>query len=283
MTATDVNGDSDCHKVDAKEYASPVPTERLRDLKRQDTHRRLVDVGYRMINQRGYVETTTADIAAAAGVTERTFFRHFASKGEVIIDAWRGLAAELADAVHGAPGTDSPIDVVRAGLHAFTREFASDNDTTRANARTLWANRQLVMLLLDVVIDCEQHIARRTGEADGPLRQRSRRAHRRQCVDRCPAGGDPGGPCWRRPPLRGRGRRRRARPDRTDLSARPLTASLRQGYGSSPQCASASRISRSWPPVICSLTAGLSASAQLNQARSSASCVGWQSPSTGTT
>ena len=36
-------------------------------------------------------------------------------------------------------------------------------------------------------------------------------------------GGDPGGPCWRRPPLRGRGRRRRARPDRTNLSARPLT------------------------------------------------------------
>ena len=173
MTATDVNGDSDCHKVDAKEYASPVPTERLRDLKRQETHRRLVDVGYRMINQRGYVETTTADIAAAAGVTERTFFRHFASKGEVIIAAWRGLAAALADAVQGAPGTDSPIDVVRAGLHAFTREFASDNDTTRANARTLWANRQLVVLLLDVVIDCEQHIAgelaKRWGRSDNDL------------------------------------------------------------------------------------------------------------------
>jgi AcrR family transcriptional regulator len=36
--------------------------------------------------ERGYDKTTTGDIAARAGVTERTFFRHFADKREVFFD-----------------------------------------------------------------------------------------------------------------------------------------------------------------------------------------------------
>ncbi len=56
-----------------------------------------------------------------------------------------------------------------------------------------------------------------------------------------------------------------------------------QDQGSLPTWARASRISRSWPLVICDTTSLLTASSGVNHVRSSASCVGSQSPSTGTT
>jgi AcrR family transcriptional regulator len=134
--------------------------ERLRDLKRRETRRRLIEAGDRMIGERGYAETTAADIAAAAGVTERTFFRHFASKGEVVIANWRERAATLTTAMHDAPLTADPLDVVRAGLLAFTRGLVPDAEVFRANVRTIGMSRPLGLLMLDVLIDLEQDVAR---------------------------------------------------------------------------------------------------------------------------
>ena len=52
---------------------------------------------------RGYDQTTTAEIAAKAGVTERTFFRHFTDKREVLFDGEGALRTILIEAVHDAP------------------------------------------------------------------------------------------------------------------------------------------------------------------------------------
>ncbi|MEO1055708.1 MAG: helix-turn-helix domain-containing protein [Actinomycetota bacterium] len=52
--------------------------------RRTETRQRLVDVGLELFAQRGYDEVTTAEIAAAAGVTQRTLFRHFASKLDLL-------------------------------------------------------------------------------------------------------------------------------------------------------------------------------------------------------
>src|SRR5215204_5372570 len=101
-----------------------MATERLRDQKREDTRRRLIEAGQRMIDDRGYTDTSAADIAEAAGVTERTFFRHFASKGELIVANWRRRAAAFRDAVSAAPETEEPIEVVRAAIHAFASDLS---------------------------------------------------------------------------------------------------------------------------------------------------------------
>ena len=50
-------------------------------------HRRLQQAALELFSERGYDQTTAAEIAARAGVTERTFFRHFADKREVLFDA----------------------------------------------------------------------------------------------------------------------------------------------------------------------------------------------------
>ena len=56
-----------------------------------------------LYGERGYEETTAAEIAAKAGVTERTFFRHFADKREVLFDGETALADVLSRAVLEAP------------------------------------------------------------------------------------------------------------------------------------------------------------------------------------
>ena len=69
-----------------------------------------------LYGERGFDRTTTAEIAARAGVTERTFFRHFPDKREVLFDGEADLRAALTRAVAEAPDGLRPLDVL---LRAF--------------------------------------------------------------------------------------------------------------------------------------------------------------------
>jgi AcrR family transcriptional regulator len=68
-----------------------------------------------LYRERGFDRTTTAEIAARAGVNERTFFRHFPDKREVLFDGEAGLRAELTRAVAEAPD-GGPFEIL---LRAF--------------------------------------------------------------------------------------------------------------------------------------------------------------------
>jgi AcrR family transcriptional regulator len=65
--------------------------------------RRLQEAALALFDERGYDQTTSAEIAAKAGVTERTFFRHFPEKREVLFGGEAALSAILTSAVQGAP------------------------------------------------------------------------------------------------------------------------------------------------------------------------------------
>src|ERR1700748_3596449 len=70
---------------------------------KDDVRRKLQEAALELYRKRGYDRTTTAEIAALAGVTERTYFRHFADKREVLFDGENELRAVLASAVAAAP------------------------------------------------------------------------------------------------------------------------------------------------------------------------------------
>jgi AcrR family transcriptional regulator len=56
----------------------------LRERKRQQTRQELISTAMRLFEERGYEQTTVAEIAFAAGVSTKTFFNYFASKDEVL-------------------------------------------------------------------------------------------------------------------------------------------------------------------------------------------------------
>ena len=76
--------------------------------------------------KRGYDQTTVAEIAKRAGLTERTFFRHFADKKEVLFAGSDDLRDLLVGAVSGAPPSAPPMEAVAAGLLAASAAFSED-------------------------------------------------------------------------------------------------------------------------------------------------------------
>jgi AcrR family transcriptional regulator len=71
-----------------------------------------------LYGERGFEQTTVAEIAGRAGLTERTFFRHFADKREVLFGGATALKELLVNRVAEAPGDAAPLDAIAAALEA---------------------------------------------------------------------------------------------------------------------------------------------------------------------
>ena len=147
-----------------------------RDRKREETRDRLLDAGTRLFAERGYDAVTAAEIADAAGVTERTFFRHFPTKADLVLANWRRLAAEMQVAMAAQPTATSPIDVVRAGVCAFATSLMRTVETQPAPSMAVYAGNLPVLTMLDVVLALEHtvsgELARRLARSDEDLRVR---------------------------------------------------------------------------------------------------------------
>jgi len=81
---------------------------------------RLEQAAYELFLERGYEQTTVADIAQRAGLTERTFFRHYADKREVLFGGSGILRDELLRALDGLPSTLPTLEVVRIAIEAIS-------------------------------------------------------------------------------------------------------------------------------------------------------------------
>jgi AcrR family transcriptional regulator len=83
-----------------------------------DSRGRLQEAALALYSERGFDQTTATQIAARAGLTERTFFRHFADKREVLFGGSALLRERIVDGVVGAPPGAGPLDAVACGLAA---------------------------------------------------------------------------------------------------------------------------------------------------------------------
>lgn len=93
---------------------------------------RLQQAAMDLFHERGYDRTTVEEIAARAGLTERTFFRYFTDKREVLFSGSHELAKLILDAMASTPATTTPLDTVVAGLEAADAMF---DDDRRPHAR----------------------------------------------------------------------------------------------------------------------------------------------------
>ncbi|WP_282086805.1 TetR/AcrR family transcriptional regulator [Streptomyces tendae] len=104
---------------------------------------RLEQAALELYVERGYEQTPVAEIASRAGLTERTFFRHFADKREVLFAGSGRLAELCVDAVAAAPPTATPMDAVAAALDAAAGVFEERGDLVRARQGVIDANAEL--------------------------------------------------------------------------------------------------------------------------------------------
>ena len=92
--------------------------------------------------EQGFDATTVAEIAARAGLTERTFFRHFADKREVLFRG-RELADALGAAIDAAPAATTPLDAVAGALESLSDFFADRLPQARRRQAVIAANPSL--------------------------------------------------------------------------------------------------------------------------------------------
>jgi AcrR family transcriptional regulator len=91
---------------------------------------RLAEAAMDLYRERGYENTTVAEIAERAGLTERTFFRHYADKREVLFAGVGELQEFLVTRISGAPAGLAPIEIA---------------DTTFEANRTFVLRRQAIL------------------------------------------------------------------------------------------------------------------------------------------
>jgi AcrR family transcriptional regulator len=93
---------------------------------------RLQAAALELFATRGFEQTTAAEIAQSVGLTERTFFRHFADKREVLFYGQQEFLQAFLDGVDAAPPDAAPLEVIAAALQAATSFFP---DERRAYSR----------------------------------------------------------------------------------------------------------------------------------------------------
>ncbi len=104
---------------------------------------RLEKAALELYGERGFDETAVADIAARAGLTERTFFRHFADKREVLFGGSLALQELIAHGIAEAPAALGAMDAVTAALEATSPLFEERRHFARARQKIIASNASL--------------------------------------------------------------------------------------------------------------------------------------------
>jgi AcrR family transcriptional regulator len=109
-----------------------------------DAAGRLLKAAMALFDEQGYDATTVAEIAERAGLTKRTFFRHFADKREVLFGGVRDLEQAWLDGIAAAPADADPLTAVAvAGLDPVVRLFADRHAFATLRSRIIAANPEL--------------------------------------------------------------------------------------------------------------------------------------------
>jgi AcrR family transcriptional regulator len=108
-----------------------------------DARGRLAQAAMALYGERGFDNTTVADIAERAGLTERTFFRHFPDKREVLFDGAGLLQELLVTTVSDAPKSLAPLEAVSAGLDAIGEMFEERREFSRRRQAIIAASAEL--------------------------------------------------------------------------------------------------------------------------------------------
>lgn len=137
----------------------------MRGNKGPAVRQRLATAALELFGEHGYDAVSAAQIAARAGVTERTFFRHFASKREALFDGETVLRDGLLAAIDTIPTGVRPLDTLFQAVRSLTplleanRSFAEPRQQLIERTPVL-AERELAKIAALTVTLAEKLTAR---------------------------------------------------------------------------------------------------------------------------
>jgi TetR/AcrR family transcriptional regulator, regulator of mycofactocin system len=131
----------------------------LRDRKKQRTRHELMAAAVRLFAERGFEETTVDDIAAAADVSPRTFFRYYPSKVDALFGDFEKRKARVERALAERPEDEPLLETVRRVVLEFAGEFFADPDLFATRVRLLLAHPVLLAHGLERMARLEDVIA----------------------------------------------------------------------------------------------------------------------------
>ena len=108
-----------------------------------DAAGRLTKAAIMLFAEQGYEATTVAEIAERAGLTKRTFFRHFSDKREVLFSGAEELERVWLEAVSVVSPEASALAMVTAGLDPVAAMFVERHDFARVRSTIIGANPEL--------------------------------------------------------------------------------------------------------------------------------------------
>lgn len=148
----------------------------LRERKQRLLRLELGEVALRLFIQRGFAETTIEDIAEAAGISRRTFFRYFETKEDVVLWRLRYSSEQMGAALEARPADEPPLLAVRNALEVMHESYQSDPEGYRAYLRFLFETPRLRAQLLDTREQWRTLLCRTLAERLGDARDKAGRA-----------------------------------------------------------------------------------------------------------
>ncbi|MGH9104537.1 MAG: TetR family transcriptional regulator [Acidimicrobiales bacterium] len=109
-----------------------------------DSAGRLVQAALDLFAERGFDQTTAEEIAKQAGLTERTFYRYFADKREVLFYGASELKEGLVRLVAEAPASAPPLEAVTSALEAVSTTLQDRRELSLKRQAVIAANPELL-------------------------------------------------------------------------------------------------------------------------------------------
>lgn len=110
-------------------------------VRRRSTHEALRLAALKRFAQKGFSNVTVTELAREAGVTERTFFRHFPTKEAVLFQDYETQLEWLAEALAARPDSESLFDAVLASVATFPHDVEVVRQAATARTELISAER----------------------------------------------------------------------------------------------------------------------------------------------
>jgi len=139
-------------------------TESLRDRRKRRTAQGIVAEALELFAERGFERTTIDQIAAAADISRRTFFRYFADKEELFFAEDERLLEVVEATLDAAPAGEPVLELARRATRALAAHSVADPERRLARERLIAATPALQARRLAKNLRWEQAIAARLVE-----------------------------------------------------------------------------------------------------------------------